>query len=72
MLTFAFASILLGLLLLYAGWSGKSLRALLLGDNQTQALKPDGTPRAALGFGGAFTGGSGGGAGGGGGGGGAF
>lgn len=49
MLTFALGMIFVGGLLLYAGWEGKKLDALLTGDNRTAATKPSGEPRLPLG-----------------------
>lgn len=51
MLTFAIGLIFAGGLVLYSGWTGKSIQRLLLGDNQTSSLKADGTPRAQFGQG---------------------
>lgn len=51
MLAFAWGSMLVGALLLYAGWEGKSIPRMLLGDNQTQASTPTGEPRVPLGRG---------------------
>lgn len=39
-MTLPLALILAGALLMYAGVTGKSVRALLLGDNQTPSKKP--------------------------------
>jgi hypothetical protein len=51
MLTFAFGLILVGSLLLYAGWEGLSLRALMVGDNQTPGQTGAGASRVPYGKG---------------------